>query len=444
MKKLGLVAVTIAMAASAFGQTSENPWSIGLMGVKNEYYGDLGRYKKPDAVPGESTGNFYNYRDNTFLDFNHLFGGGAITVDRYLCKYFTVGVNLSCGTFGYRQNVEDHYWTDGYRKMDVDFLINGELNAKYKFIGTEWKVIPYLTVGVNSLNYINTIVTRNDAKQSSDYKGALGLTGGIGFDIPVYKNWGIRYEYDFTWTSRDNVDFWNRKANDLQGQHMLGVTYTFGKSAVAAVVAPVAKADNTAKASKKNVKGTIKDSESNEPVRAKVEIKNEDGTKSVYSSKGSDFDVKLEDGTYVVSASAPGYMPYSDVVKVNSDSALNLSMQKVANGKKVALRNLFFATGDSTMLKTSKQGQEVLYDFLKDNKDVKIKVVGYTDNTGSDQINNKLSQSRANTVANDMIKRGIDKSRITAIGRGSQNPVVSNDTEYGRSLNRRVEIEVEK
>ncbi|MFK0573783.1 OmpA family protein [Endozoicomonas sp.] len=69
-----------------------------------------------------------------------------------------------------------------------------------------------------------------------------------------------------------------------------------------------------------------------------------------------------------------------------------------------------------------------------------IQVVGYTDSTGGDKINLPLSQARADSVANYIAFQGVDGSRITGYGRGSMDPVASNNTSEGRAKNRRVEI----
>lgn len=65
---------------------------------------------------------------------------------------------------------------------------------------------------------------------------------------------------------------------------------------------------------------------------------------------------------------------------------------------------------------------------------------GYTDNKGSVAVNKKISQQRAQAVANALIKAGVEKSRITARGFGKDNPKCENDTEEGRQCNRRVEV----
>ncbi len=71
-----------------------------------------------------------------------------------------------------------------------------------------------------------------------------------------------------------------------------------------------------------------------------------------------------------------------------------------------------------------------------------IQVEGYTDSTGSEAYNQRLSERRAEAVKNLLVQRGVDPSRIYAIGFGENMPIATNDTPEGRQLNRRVEIKV--
>jgi outer membrane protein OmpA-like peptidoglycan-associated protein len=75
--------------------------------------------------------------------------------------------------------------------------------------------------------------------------------------------------------------------------------------------------------------------------------------------------------------------------------------------------------------------------------DTTIKVVGYTDSTGTEDYNLKLSEQRANAVKNALIVKNVNAGRITALGMGESNPIADNATEGGRQLNRRVNIIIE-
>lgn len=71
---------------------------------------------------------------------------------------------------------------------------------------------------------------------------------------------------------------------------------------------------------------------------------------------------------------------------------------------------------------------------------VRVSIVGHTDSTGSDAINDPLSRERALAVRDYLATRGVSTARVSIAGRGSHEPVASNDTEAGRAANRRVEI----
>ncbi|MEG1833212.1 MAG: OmpA family protein [Burkholderiaceae bacterium] len=77
---------------------------------------------------------------------------------------------------------------------------------------------------------------------------------------------------------------------------------------------------------------------------------------------------------------------------------------------------------------------------LRDNPSTTVRVIGHTDSTGSDAINNPLSVNRAASVRNYLEARGVNSGRITIDGRGSRDPIADNNTASGRAQNRRVEI----
>jgi len=96
---------------------------------------------------------------------------------------------------------------------------------------------------------------------------------------------------------------------------------------------------------------------------------------------------------------------------------------------------------DKASIKPERMGTlNMIVNVMKNNPDVKFEIDGHTDNTGESAHNLTLSQQRADAVKAQLIKMGIDQSRLTTKGFGDTKPMDSNDTPEGKSNNRRVEF----
>jgi OmpA-OmpF porin, OOP family len=103
---------------------------------------------------------------------------------------------------------------------------------------------------------------------------------------------------------------------------------------------------------------------------------------------------------------------------------------------------LLFDTGQATLQPASQEQLGNIAAILKAYPNVKVKIGGYTDNTGDAAANQALSQQRADTVMAQLVSLGVDPSRMTAQGYGQDNPVADNSTDEGRQKNRRIALEV--
>lgn len=112
----------------------------------------------------------------------------------------------------------------------------------------------------------------------------------------------------------------------------------------------------------------------------------------------------------------------------------------LAIGEKLILKKVFFATNKSNILPSSEMALKELLKAMLNNQNLVIQIIGYTDNVGIEEKNTLLSENRAQSVANYLIENGIESSRIKKGGFGSANPIGDNNSEDGRSLNRRIEI----
>ena len=126
------------------------------------------------------------------------------------------------------------------------------------------------------------------------------------------------------------------------------------------------------------------------------------------------------------------------------DSAAELGGSLTDEGIRLSLAGdeLQFPSGAATLPNRDLPTLDQVAALLKQRPDLHARVEGHTDSSGSAQINQELSQKRAEAVMQALVSRGVDADRITAKGYGADHPIASNATEAGRSENRRVEVYV--
>ena len=203
------------------------------------------------------------------------------------------------------------------------------------------------------------------------------------------------------------------------------------------------------------IKGKVVDEETGAPVCAKVELIDLENSKSVIKGEScwekGEFLMCLPLGKeYAFNVSREGYLFYSDNFQLKEKKdiidpyILEIKMKKIKLGGTVILRNIFFDTAKYDLLPESKVELQKLIDFLNLNKTLIIEIEGHTDNVGSEEMNQKLSESRAKEVYVYLIDHGIDDQRMKYSGYGLSRPISSNDTDQGRALNRRTEFKIIK
>ena len=99
-----------------------------------------------------------------------------------------------------------------------------------------------------------------------------------------------------------------------------------------------------------------------------------------------------------------------------------------------------FETGKSDVKPESQKIIDQISEMLKSNPSLKISIEGHTDNVGTPASNQTLSDSRAKSIMNALIAKGIDKNRLSAKGWGQTKPIADNNTNENKAKNRRVEI----
>ncbi len=120
----------------------------------------------------------------------------------------------------------------------------------------------------------------------------------------------------------------------------------------------------------------------------------------------------------------------AQVEKINEGEAIKVTFES----------GILFATNSSTLNTASRASLDKFATSLLNNPDTDVKIYGHTDSTGSDAINNPLSQRRAESVYNYLTSKGVSGTRMASQGYGSTQPVADNSTVAGRAQNRRVEV----
>ena len=119
-----------------------------------------------------------------------------------------------------------------------------------------------------------------------------------------------------------------------------------------------------------------------------------------------------------------------------------LETRDTARGLVVNMSDVLFDTGQYTLRPVAREKLARISGIVLAHPGLKLEVEGHTDSVGSDDYNQKLSEQRASSVRDFLVKQGLDSSLITAVGFGKTQPVASNDNAAGRQQNRRVEMVV--
>lgn len=200
----------------------------------------------------------------------------------------------------------------------------------------------------------------------------------------------------------------------------------------------------------------VVDAKSNQTIDANVRLKGQADNITVPAESKENgiytYVVVREQATdFMLSAEKSGYIfankritiPASKGEEQTIRQTLSLSKPEVGTSK--TLRNIFFEFGKATFTSESYEELNKMVSFMEANPGVNVEIAGHTDNIGSNAVNKKLSQLRANKVVEYLTGKGIDRRRLNAVGYGEERPIVSNDDEVmGREINRRVEFIVKE
>lgn len=196
------------------------------------------------------------------------------------------------------------------------------------------------------------------------------------------------------------------------------------------------------------VHGEIRNATTGQPVRARISFEGPAMDPTSVQSNEEGYTLALLPSEYRVRIEASGFISALEKLDLTAvdlqEQELNFSLQPVAVGATVNLRNVLFAQAKTEILPESYPELDLVVSFLKENPGVRIELMGHTDGRGVHADNVRLSQQRVNKVKAYLVSKGIEPRRISGKGFGGSKPIASNDTEESRRINRRVEFVIKK
>ena len=199
------------------------------------------------------------------------------------------------------------------------------------------------------------------------------------------------------------------------------------------------------------MKGKVFDIETNKVLSASFELIDLATGKTVVSSTSNigngEFLVALPTGkSYALNVSKEGYLFYSENFELKNAKTSSepynkdVPMKPIKAGESMVLKNIFFDTDKYDLKDESKIELGKLINFLKKNPTIRFEISGHTDNVGTKPYNQSLSERRALSVYDYLLKNSIPADRMTSKGFGDTKPLADNTTEPGRKQNRRTEF----
>ncbi len=200
------------------------------------------------------------------------------------------------------------------------------------------------------------------------------------------------------------------------------------------------------------IKGRVVDDKDKPVAGASVLIegKKSKKTTTMLTTKDGTFETKLLEDDYSIVVSLEGFLKKSRQIGVKGGETFNTDILLRPRPKKVAVEikgnriivneKVHFVSGEARLAADSSALLDQVVDVLVNDKNIRIRIEGHTDNVGKDNSNQKLSQARAEAVRTYLADQGIDGNRLEAVGFGSSRPIAPNLTRRGREQNRRVEF----
>ena len=200
------------------------------------------------------------------------------------------------------------------------------------------------------------------------------------------------------------------------------------------------------------VVGVVKHARTGEPMDAVVEVNSRGviGRDTAIGTVKGRFEFRIKSfNDLSISAEKEGFIGHVERLNIRSQTYQNsyeieILLDPREQGGTITLNPIFFKQSVADIKKESIPQLERLRDVLNKYPNIYVRIEGHTDSNGKQASLDKLSRERAEAIRSYLVRNGIDKVRVQAIGRGDRKPIASNETQEGRETNRRVEVVITK
>lgn len=312
------------------------------------------------------------------------------------------------------------------KPIELGYMVNSSGDEYTPFLHPDMTSLYFCSNGHNNIGGTDIfMVRRTDPTSWTSWSKPVNL----GKEINTGSN-----ESDFRISNDGSVAYFCRTEGESQKWYYVELPQWMRPNAIA------------------TINGTVTETSTGKPVITKISFENLElhaQIGSVETDPSGKFTILLpEDRIYGFFVDDDRYYPTAGNLDIrDKDEMLNfrldLKVEKmqelVEKHTPIILNNLFFNQGEAVVLPPSVTELERLYNAAKPQR-LKIEISGHTDDTGDDNVNQKLSEERALAVKKHLVGLGYEESLIKTIGYGKKKPIASNSTPEGRQKNRRVEI----
>jgi len=270
------------------------------------------------------------------------------------------------------------------------------------------------------------------------YFSSRGHKGFGGYDIFYSKfdsnKWTVPENLGKTINTPDDDVYFVMDANGKVGYYSSIKNEGLGEKDIYRINFSTAESDNN-KTLLTLFKGVVIDKENSQALEAEIKIIDIETDKTISTMKSDslsgEFLVSLPKGkNYGISVSKEDYLFYYDSINIPDTASYNkiiktILLPKLTEDSKIILNNIFYEYNKYNLTEKSISELNSIYDLMIKNPTLKLEISAHTDSRGSDYLNNKLSQQRAQVCVDYLTQKGINKDRLIAKGYGKQQLLIS-------------------